>query len=159
MTEVKTGMKLSDVIAVSDTNVALDIIIEYYYNDEPVEKYGQIRSIYRSVLDQLSSMEPIETDYNLSIEISKSPGQDPWYTVVGVKESGVSSVEYVLWQCWLAMPIVFDTAVSFSGEEIVAHALYEMTWAGYTQDDIQARFSSMSEAFASAITRAFKEGV
>lgn len=54
------------------------------------------------------------------------------------------ALEFVKWENWLGMDLAPETIENFNELEIIAHCLYEMTFCGYDQDDIQAQLASIN---------------
>jgi hypothetical protein len=53
------------------------------------------------------------------------------------------AIEFVPWNKWLGMVISEDTLKNFNQLEIISHCLYEMTFAGYDEKEIQRQFSAI----------------
>jgi hypothetical protein len=60
------------------------------------------------------------------------------------REKTTYAIEYSPWAEWLAMEIVLEPDVGEISEvEILAHIFWEMTWAGYDDQEIQAQFTDI----------------
>lgn len=55
------------------------------------------------------------------------------------------AIEFTPWQEWLGMPIDSESLEKFSGLEIIAYCLNEMTYAGFEQEDIQAEMDRIKK--------------
>ena len=55
------------------------------------------------------------------------------------------SIEFTPWNEWLNMPIDNQSLKIFSELEIIAHCLFEMTFIGFDQDDIQAEMDNIKK--------------
>lgn len=53
------------------------------------------------------------------------------------------ALEFVEWENWLGMDLAPETIKKFSDLEIVAHCLYEMTFVGYEEEEIQEKFETI----------------
>ena len=49
------------------------------------------------------------------------------------------AIEYSPWEEWLGMEIEAWTTFSYSEIDIVCHCLWEMTWNGFTQEDVDEK--------------------
>lgn len=102
---------------------------------------------YRRVLDALKIMEPKVTEFTILIEFSEpidDDGED-FVHVCGyntVKEEGLNdkaihySLYYTDWDEWLGMLIEPQSLYKFGEYAVLVHCLYEMTFNGFSQDDI-----------------------
>lgn len=111
---------------------------------------------YRDVFDRLQLMEPAMDD--MLLVLSEHPCDideendfyDTYVDVSGRKlvpepDSLTDSyaLEFVKWENWLGMELAPETIDNFNELEIIAHCLYEMTFCGYDQEDIQAQLTSL----------------
>lgn len=55
------------------------------------------------------------------------------------------AIEFVKWEKWLGMDLAPETLDNFSELEIIAHCLFEMTFCGYEQEEIQEQFDSINK--------------
>lgn len=107
---------------------------------------------YKKVFGTLQRMTPTDSD----IEIVLTPFYDDetneasYVDVSGRKPNSKDSplseslaIEFVPWTQWLGMTISSDTSKDFSELEIISHCLYELTFAGYDEKEIQRQFSSL----------------
>ena len=53
------------------------------------------------------------------------------------------SLAFTRWERWLGMEIAPSTLQRFSPSEILAHCLYEMSFYGYNQEEIQGRLKEV----------------
>lgn len=53
------------------------------------------------------------------------------------------ALEFTKWEEWLGMEISEDTLIKLTDEKIVAYCLYEMTFCGYEQDEIQSQHTEL----------------
>ncbi|MBT0813028.1 hypothetical protein KIH41_17200 [Litoribacter ruber] len=116
----------------------------------------QIKSLkaYELVYQKLKGTKPTSSDLKLIIKIGpeEDNGTD-LVEVVGYKETQSSSpeteksysLEFLPWKEWLAMEIHPFTILDFTELEIISHAIYEMTFAGFDEHTIQQKFSQMEE--------------
>lgn len=100
---------------------------------------------YRSVFEKLLTMEPEVLD--MSIVVSKE--EDPSDGEIHIDVSGLynnpkseeehysQAIEFTPWRHWLGMEISQESLNEFSEEEILVHCLFEMTYVGFSEEDIQ----------------------
>ena len=107
---------------------------------------------YETVFEKLAVMDPEETD--MSIVISKEKdGDEEYIDVSGLynnpkneEEHYSQGLEFTSWRQWLGMNISKDNLSNFSELEIIVHCLYEMTYVGFSEEDIQKRISRMEKS-------------
>lgn len=104
------------------------------------------------VLDVLREMEPAkESDMELTVwhgladnhEVGfdvSGYGYDEWY---GGKIC--LGIECLPWNEWLAMPVKVDTLKALTPAQIVGYSIYEMTYHGWTEQEILDNISQMSK--------------
>jgi len=111
---------------------------------------------YEKVFDKLRSMTPKRN--NLSdpfICIDKVFEEDGgwWPDVYGLRINSNKrlGMEFVRWRDWVTMFINKDTLTNFSKKEIVAACLYEMTFFGFAEDDIQGEHDKLLKSVEEAM--------
>ena len=112
---------------------------------------------YRIVFDRLQILEPVIDE--MLIVLSEHPcdideqndSADTYVDVSGRKlipepDSITDSyaLEFVKWENWLGMELAPETINNFNELEIIAHCLYEMTFCGYDQEEIQTQLASIN---------------
>ena len=55
------------------------------------------------------------------------------------------AIEFVAWEKWLGMDLAPETTKIFSDLEIIAHCLYEMTFIGYNEEEINDQFEMIND--------------
>jgi hypothetical protein len=53
------------------------------------------------------------------------------------------AIEYERWENWLGMNLAPETLSNFTELEIISHCLYEMTYFGFQQNEIQESLTSL----------------
>ena len=61
----------------------------------------------------------------------------------GITES--CALEFTRWEKWLGMNLAPETTKNFNDLEIIAHCLFEMTFYGYNQNEIQKQLDSIGK--------------
>jgi len=93
---------------------------------------------YANVYYSLFDLTPAEnlSGCTIVIYLAEDTEGNEYYTVSGLKDGEKYAIEYTPWEEWLGFYIDEELFSTMSLEEIVAYCLYEMTWGGYTQEDI-----------------------
>src|SRR5580658_2375468 len=106
---------------------------------------------YEEMWETLKGLQPKLSEMSVLLGRSWSVDEPPEaiVDVSGIKEGDGEhyAIEYVDWQEWLSMPIIVSEDLQpMSGEEQLAHCLYEMSWAGYSQADIKERCDAILDS-------------
>ena len=142
-------MKLKELIANTDWNQVKSSLLRNYPNS------GQSMEAYQLVFDTLSSLSPRETKMRICLEQVFREGidEEPYIEVFGKdgtlnkdlpdfrhfsktasKELANSETSFALdlvpWEEWLGMELDLATLEVYSGFDIIAHCLWEMTFFG-----------------------------
>lgn len=155
-------MTLSDLIRVSSWQDVSAILVASYPDTVPANLLG-----YQKVFDHLRQLSPTQSTTRIVIrwfdpdpkfndpddvgywEVS---GHDEEYAKKeGWDESQSMALEFTAWAEWLGMEIGFDTLATLSTSEIVAHCLWEMTFCGFTEQEIGAELAVVDERYQDAI--------
>ena len=106
---------------------------------------------YHQVFKKLKTLKPTSSKYQLHIELVYSEHAGEFHIEVkrltpSEDGSGISpfAIEFIPWAEWLGMELDEDTLKEFSAFDIVAHCLYEMTFLGFTQEDIRMTADEIS---------------
>ncbi|NUM47023.1 MAG: hypothetical protein HUU38_20175 [Anaerolineales bacterium] len=138
-------MKLYDLIhkhAWDDVQTALVRL----YPDYESELAG-----YRQVYDKLKTLAPVPSDLRLLIQLVYSEHAQEFdvelkclYPPHATRNaSSLFALELTPWANWLGMAIEAQTLADFSEFDILAHCLYQMTFFGFTQEDIKTATTEM----------------
>lgn len=103
---------------------------------------------YRQVYEELNSLEPSDNEDNCTIVIELQYDdieKKNYYSVSGLIDGMTYGIEFSPWEEWLGYYVDENLLKEMSKEEIVAHCLYEMTWAGFTQKDIKERVDEIEQ--------------
>jgi hypothetical protein len=105
---------------------------------------------YRAVYERLVSLEPVPCDFVLRIE-PRQDDHEEWLEVLGedgsFREDGELerfALELMPWSKWLGVAVPEELRRELGDAEIVAHCLYEMTFAGFDEETIQAEVEELS---------------
>ena len=112
-----------------------------YYKGQAEQAQG-----YLEVLAKLRAMksEPTTMDCVLARE-------DEAVHVYGVEMGDPThwAIEYVPWSRWLGMAVHLERGLELTDADILANILYEMTWAGFDEDEIAEQRDGIMEAVES----------
>lgn len=141
-------MKLKEIICQTDwQDVAIAIVTQ-----RPCQRKALGR--FMKVFESLVLMEPVATEYQIRIE-QQPEGLNSDRTfpvVVGVKK-GVDerwSLAFCSWTEWLGMEVCRKTMETYSNGQIVANCLHEMTFFGFTEDDIKRHGEELEDSVREA---------
>lgn len=152
-------MKLKQLINKEKFEEYFKIIVSHYPEQEKNKKgyelaFNEILSITKDTEHNLQIFISSEKDDFEDLNYIKVSGIDGTYFTknapflsednIPLKDTGndlsnlvTFSIEYIDWETWLNCNIFEYKNTKFSNEEIVAHCLYEMTFCGYSNDDIK----------------------
>ena len=108
-------------------------------------------TLFRLYPDQEESREGYESAFGILHGLQNTPSElvirvetvvedSEEYVAVNGKMSGDEEIGYSLmgtdWSEWLSMEVDADALAQFGEVEVLAHCLWEMTWVGYTPDEV-----------------------
>src|SRR5690554_5507185 len=136
-------MKLGEIIRTNNwLSVELTLLDLYPDQEENIQSYARIYSLLQEMRRQDSAIEIV-----IEQEFDEETQELGFGNVYGIdhesKDEITNSValEFTAWDKWLGMEINELTLREFSELEIISHCLYEMTFVGYDEEEIQAEFS------------------
>ncbi|WP_026449583.1 DUF6557 family protein [Aequorivita capsosiphonis] len=100
---------------------------------------------YKMVFEKLAMMDPEEIDMSIVITNEKDDfDAEAYIDISGLynnpkneEEHYSQGIEFTPWREWLGMDISEKSLSIFSEQEIIVHCLYEMTFVGFKEGDIQ----------------------
>lgn len=119
-----------------------DALLELYPDQRKVIKG------YKYVFKTLKLMRPRYDKEGMVIGIERvGRGKNAYFSVSGVcTQKGIKqsyAIEYTSWSKWLGYEVNKKVLRKMPREEIVAHCLWEMTFAGFTQDKIRHEINKL----------------
>lgn len=101
--------------------------------------YGQFLPSYRRAYDELRSLDVESGNLRLLIGRYDPDGVIPFYVLgfVGDYPKGMS-LKFSPWERWLGVEIEDALLSKFTPTEILAICIYDMTWAGFSSEDVKS---------------------
>jgi len=123
----------------------MDEVLDRLFEEYPYEVENT--DGYKRAWEEICALNQIKTDvfcYLEWVSIWEEP-KGGYVHVAGRKKCSDQSlaIEFTPWEEWLYMPIKVAPELDLDEVGILAHILWEMTWFGYTQDDVQDVFLSI----------------
>jgi hypothetical protein len=122
-----------------DDMVILGRLFELY-SDQKRSRKG-----YQQALEELRTKEPCRCSHRLVIDWVEDVEGSRWPHACGVRRGDPErwGLESQPWAEWLGMVVTSRTVRAFAPLDILCHALYEMTWWGYSEEAVQKRVDKM----------------
>ena len=103
---------------------------------------------YKGIYAQLQQAVPLNTNMQIVLTqyFDEETNEKSNVDVSGFKETNPNesyAIEFVLWKKWLGMTITEIIMAQFNELEIISHCLYEMTFVGYSEEEIKEQFSGI----------------
>jgi len=134
-------MKFSDLIK-SNSWLSVEIVFLQSFPDEKKNVLG-----YEKVFNELRHLNPIDTDITILVNYLKDDFDNEEYVDVSGYYNDPSksiddftnslALELTPWEEWLGMDIDKQSLIDFTELELICHCLYEMTFFGFDQKEIQ----------------------
>ncbi len=132
----------------SNSWLSVAAILENLYPDQK-----ESLESYEDVYEKLKFMAAEESNLSIEVEHQKDDFDGAEYVSVSGKyknpedeeETFPQAIEFEPWRKWLGMDITNETLADFSELEIIAHCLFEMTFAGYEEEDIQEELKKLEQ--------------
>ncbi|WP_310554411.1 DUF6557 family protein [Flavobacterium sp.] len=133
-------MKLAQIIR-SNNWLSVEMTLLKLYPDQ-----SESIEAYKKVYGNLQEMKVDINDIKIEIdqEYDDETGDLCFANVYGVNEKSTNeitngvAIEFEPWSKWLGMTISERTCIEFNELEIIAHCLWEMTYMGYDENEIQS---------------------
>ena len=122
----------------------LKTLLEQFTNDDIVHNLIDLypkekKNIkgYFDALKELKSLKPIKSKIYIDFDIVKDEDGN-YVDVAGISNSERMSIVYTDWKEWLGMRISSTTEKIWSHLNICSHCLWEMTFCGYSNKEVQS---------------------
>jgi len=105
---------------------------------------------YKHVFQTLRLIMPSYNKEGMVIDIRRvGRGKNAYFAVSGIcleKDIPQSyALEYTPWSAWLGYEVAQNVLKKMSKEEIIAHCLWEMTFMGFTQNQIRRKLTALKK--------------
>lgn len=159
-------MKFKEIINKTNWDDIRSVLYEYYYKES--EDYSILYE-YERIFNELKILKEEDCE-NMRLYVEKYKGFNNEDSIEVIGRNGTlnrdsedfeffknsvdekfanSEITYALemikWEKWLDMKVSFEVFSNFSMPEIVAHALFEMTFMGFSQDQIQGQLDELTK--------------
>lgn len=127
-----------------------DLINKYEWNEVQTSFYNLYqdseRNIkgYKLVFEKLKGLDPIESSFEICIKNVEGNGEKYVHVnTVDVSKEPVDGIRltyslmFTPWNECAGMAVNSDSLSSFSESEIIVHCLWEMTYCGFDEEEIQ----------------------
>lgn len=109
---------------------------------------------YEKVFEKLRLIEPEQIDMSIVITTENDVYDGEEYIeVCGLynnpkndEEHYSQGIEITPWRQWLGMDISKESLASFTPQEVIVHCIYEMTFVGFSEEDIQKKMDSIEQS-------------
>ncbi len=110
-------------------------------------------SAYEQIFNDLKLMEAVASDISIVVSNEQDAFDESAYVNVSGRENNPKenpneltnslAIEFTPWNEWLGMDIDKNTLQDFTELEIIAHCLYEMTFMGFEEEEIQSEMDKL----------------
>lgn len=133
----------------SNSWLSIASILLQLYPDEEKNISG-----YKKVFEELLFMHPADSEILIVVAHQKDDFDGEEYVDVSGKyvnpqneeEEFSQAIEFAPWNQWLGMEISPESLLDFSELEIISHCLYEMTFVGFEEEEIQEELNIMEKS-------------
>lgn len=140
-------MTLNEIIKTNNWISVSASLLEYYPEEE------ENRDGFALVFEKLQLLHPEESDMYIEIKNIIDDFDGECYVDVGGRyknpkteeDKAAMALEFTPWNRWLGMEISAESLEVFSEPEIIAHCLYEMTFVGFEEKEIQEELKEIKE--------------
>lgn len=140
-------MKLEELIKTNNwLSVELTLLNLYPDQEKNIDAYRRVYALIREMVSLRSEIEII-IEQGIDEETGE-PGMGNVYGIDHESEDEITNavaLEFTPWGEWMGMKISERVLKKFTELKIIAHCLYEMTFAGYDEEEIQDEFSKIKK--------------
>lgn len=132
------------VAAVPDSDLVAALGRLYWADqDKQSDAYLEVLAKLRTMTPQPSTMDCV-----LARAMSEDDPPEPLVHVYGVQmgDSQRWGLDFRPWAEWLGMAVKAEPELELSDADMLANILYEMTFVGWDDEEIQAEFGKLKEA-------------
>jgi len=126
--------------------LSIELTLLELYPDEKENIAG-----YQKMFNQLQLLNPVPTDITIVVQWETDDFDHTKYVDVSgtydnpksEEEKFSQALEFTPWNQWLAMKIAPKSLQNFSKLQIIAYCLFEMTFVGFEEEEIQEKIQSI----------------
>lgn len=143
-------MKFGEIVK-SNNWLSVKMVLLNLYPDEKKNLSG-----YEEVFNKLRVLQPKKTDISILVSWEKDDfDQTDYVNVSGYYNNpdentniltNSLAIEFTPWNEWLGMDIDQITLKTFNELEIISHCLFEMTFVGFEEEEIQAEMNRINDS-------------
>jgi hypothetical protein len=132
-------MTFKDLIFKFSSETIINRLVELYPD--------QHKESYLEAISELKTLKSIKTIMQISVkEYGDVEDKKDYVDVCGInKEANNWALDFMDWREVLSMKITQDSINNFSLLDIVCHCLWEITFNGYSNTEIQAQFKELKD--------------
>ncbi len=140
-------MKFTDLIKTNSWLSIEMVLLQCYPNEK------KNISAYEQIFNDLKLMEAVASDISIVVSNEQDAFDESAYVNVSGRENNpkenpneltnLLAIEFTPWNEWLGMDIDKNTLQDFTELEIIAHCLYEMTFMGFEEEEIQSEMDKL----------------
>jgi len=108
------------------------------YPDQKKNIDGYITALY-----ELREKKKKPSKMTIVLETVKEKGEEDWISILGKEKKETYAIGLTSWREWLGMEINKGSLMGFRELDILAHCLWEMTWHGYSDKEVQKTLAMM----------------
>lgn len=146
MSEIEE-MKLYELIRTNNW-LSVETTLLKLYPDQ-----GKNISAYKEIYVKLQEMKPLKPNMKIVAKqhFAENAEDSDYVEVYGINTNSTKrkptpmAIEFTPWRKWLGMTIAKSTLKEFNELEIISHCLFEMTFMGYDEKEIQKELSSLKK--------------
>ena len=147
--EAISTVQLADLLKQVNFETVFATLVSYFPSQEP-SKEG-----YKEVFETLLSLnpKPLTNLNDLFIHVTLTSDQysaGEYFDVSGIqlnKKDKFYGIEFCPWKDWVSMHISQESLDTLTKEDIVAGCLYEMTFFGFSDKDVQNEAERLRKSF------------
>lgn len=140
-------MQFKDLIQTNNW-LSVSITLTKLYPDQS-ESLVAYENVYATLLQMKTADSEIEIILKQCYD--DETNEESYVDVSGIKKDNQNlqsaeslAIEFVPWAEWLAMTVGSNTLKQFTELEIISHCLYEMTFMGYDEKEIQQQLADIN---------------
>ena len=132
-----------DLVMQADKEKVLSFLTEIILRHQPKTPVDLIHKAVEGVLECLKAKEPTASEIELRVW-HEATRRNFIFDVSGIYGNMCYSLVATEWSEWLGMPVKQETLDTMTVEQIVGCCIYEMTYFGWTEEEINKQITRTS---------------